>query len=110
MVKKKKNITTNQKAIGDNQQKCQGNRTTNPEEEGVVGQVEQLAVAGLIMRRDDGWKGRRSAGFKIAGGRYLSERHQPVGKTQHRAADPRMAGRALHPMRQLQLRGRQTAG
>ncbi len=55
-------------------------------------------------RRDDGRPRRRPAGFETAGRRHLPDRHQPVGKAQHRAVHPRMAGGPLHPVRQLLLR------
>jgi pyruvate/2-oxoacid:ferredoxin oxidoreductase alpha subunit/Pyruvate/2-oxoacid:ferredoxin oxidoreductase gamma subunit len=54
--------------------------------------------------RDDGRPWRRPAGLQTAGRWHLPHRHQPVGEAQHRAVHPRVAGRALHPVRQLFLR------
>jgi pyruvate-ferredoxin/flavodoxin oxidoreductase len=54
--------------------------------------------------RNDGGPGRPVAGLQVAGRRHLSDRHDPMGKAQHRSVHSGMAGRQLHPVRQLFLR------
>ena len=79
-----------------------------------AGDREPRAAAGRARARarvrshrhsgDAGRTGRRTAGQRAAGGRHLSERHGGLREAQHLGAGRGLGLRALHPVRQLQLR------
>ena len=55
-------------------------------------------------RGDDGRPRRRAAGQRAAGRRHVPERHDQVREAQHLRAGRGLGPRAVHPVRQLQLR------
>ena len=55
-------------------------------------------------RRDDGRTRRRAAGQRAAGRRHVPKRHDQVREAQHLRSGRGLGLRAVHPVRQLQLR------